>query len=437
MGKGGHRADSAQQVYTWDDVRQHDSASDKWIVINDDVYNVTEWAKRHPGGYRIISHYAGQDATEAFRAFHPTTKLVSKYMPGLHIGKLAPDAVVKDEEIKKDFIELRKTAEQMQLFTPSKTFFILIFLHLVFFDALAYFTMYYFGTGWLPYCASAVFYCISLAEAGWAQHDYGHLSVFKDNRLNHIFHTIVINVMKGASSSWWQHLHNQHHSKPNVINKDPDVRLDPFFVVGEEIPKKMAEKKNGLFPYNLQQYYFFAVGPPLLFPIYFQYRVFKHPISRGHWVDVFTMFLFYIKFLLLYVPLLGIFGTLKFFFLLRCLDSQWFVWVSQSNHIPMDIEQDTEKPWLALQLSATCNVEKSWFNDWFTGHLNFQIEHHLFPTMPRHNLYKIQPHVRALCAKYNIPYCVKSLPTAFADIVRALKRSGEIWEKHHRQLHVS
>ena len=34
-------------------------------------------------------------------------------MPGLHIGKLAPDAVVKDEEIKKDFIELRKTAEQM------------------------------------------------------------------------------------------------------------------------------------------------------------------------------------------------------------------------------------------------------------------------------------------------------------------------------------
>jgi len=34
-------------------------------------------------------------------------------MPGLHIGKLAPDEVVKDEDMKKDFIELRKTAEQM------------------------------------------------------------------------------------------------------------------------------------------------------------------------------------------------------------------------------------------------------------------------------------------------------------------------------------
>jgi len=63
MGKGGRGADGEQQLYTWDDIRQHDSVSDKWIVINDDVYNITEWAKRHPGGFRVISHYAGQDAT--------------------------------------------------------------------------------------------------------------------------------------------------------------------------------------------------------------------------------------------------------------------------------------------------------------------------------------------------------------------------------------
>lgn len=230
-------------------------------------------------------------------------------------------------------------------------------------------------------------------------------------------------------------MHNQHHSKPNVINKDPDVRLDPFFAVGETIPKKLAEKQNSKIPYNWQQYYFFAVGPPLLFPVYFQYMVFKHPIVRREWLDVFMMSLFYVKFLVLYVPLLGLLGALKFFFLLRCLDSHWFVWVSQSNHIPMDIEEDKERPWLALQLYATCNVEKSLFNDWFTGHLNFQIEHHLFPTMPRHNLHKIQPYVREVCAKHNIPYKLKSLPEAFADIVRSLKRSGEIWQQHYNRLH--
>ena len=59
----------------------------------------------------------------------------------------------------------------------------------------------------------------------------------------------------------------------------------------------------------------------------------------------------------------------------RCLESHWFVWVSQSNHVPMEILDDLDRPWLSLQLHATCDIEQSWFNDWFTGHLNFQIEH--------------------------------------------------------------
>jgi len=67
MGKGGRGVDSAQPVYTWDDIRQHDTTSDKWIVINDNVYDITEWAKRHPGGFRIISHYAGQDASVSYQ----------------------------------------------------------------------------------------------------------------------------------------------------------------------------------------------------------------------------------------------------------------------------------------------------------------------------------------------------------------------------------
>lgn len=59
----------------------------------------------------------------------------------------------------------------------------------------------------------------------------------------------------------------------------------------------------------------------------------------------------------------------------RVLESHWFTWVSQSNHIPMDIDRDTAEPWIRLQMKATCDIEQSFFNDWFTGHLNFQIEH--------------------------------------------------------------
>jgi len=431
MGKGGRATDDVQsdkdQRFSWDEVKTHSKSDNGWIVIEDNVYDITRWARKHPGGSRILGHYAGQDASEAFKAFHTNMGFVSKFMKPIQIGKVEPVSRPSDEEMKKDFIELRRRAEQMDLFTPSKLFYTFIVGHLIFFEVLAYLTLWYFGVGWLPWMVSVLFNTIVQAEAGWSQHDFGHLSVFKNNKINHTFHSLVMNLIKGASTSWWQHLHNQHHAKPNVIDKDPDVRLDALFVLGDEIPKRVAKDQKKSLPYNWQHQYFFAIGPPLLFPIYFQYMIFRHPITRKQWMDVFLMTLFYLKLIFLYTPFLGIFGALKYYFIIRCLESHWFVWVSQSNHIPMEIDEDKERPWLSLQLHATCDIEKSYFNDWFTGHLNFQIEHHLFPTMPRHNLYKIQPYAKALCEKHNIPYKVKTLSGAFHDIVKSLKHSGEVW----------
>lgn len=438
MGKGGKRSESeVGQEISWDEVRKHTKENDKWIVIEEKVYDVSQFARRHPGGSRIIGHYAGQDASEAFKAFHTNMGKVSKYMTPLNIGSVGTPCKVDEEEMRKDFVKLRKNAEDMNLFEPSKVFYLLVIGHLIFFEILAYQILNYFGTNWLAYLASVACYVIVQSEAGWSQHDFGHLSVFKNNRWNHIMHSFVMNCLKGASTSWWQHLHNQHHSKPNVINKDPDVRLEQMFVLGEEMPKRIAKEKKKSLPYNWQHRYFFAIGPPLLFPIYFQYMIFKHPIVRRNWLDVLLMTTFYIKLLFLYSPMLGVFGAIKYYFLVRCLESHWFVWVSQSNHIPMEIDDDKERPWLSLQLHATCDVEKSFFNDWFTGHLNFQIEHHLFPTMPRHNLYKIKPQVEALCAKHGIPYQCKTLSEAFHDIVKSLKHSGEIWYAHYQSYHVS
>ena len=61
----------------------------------------------------------------------------------------------------------------------------------------------------------------------------------------------------------------------------------------------------------------------------------------------------------------------------RIIESHWFVWVTQSNHIPMDIEDDKERCWFQAQIHTTCNVEANYFNTWFTGHLNYQVEHQL------------------------------------------------------------
>ena len=56
--------------------------------------------------------------------------------------------------------------------------------------------------------------------------------------------------------------------------------------------------------------------------------------------------------------------------------------------------------------------------------LNFQIEHHLFPTMPWHNLPKVAPLVRFLCAKHGTEYLEKLLLRALQDIIGSLRKSG-------------
>ena len=48
--------------FTWEEIRRHSTRKDRWIVIDDRVYNITNWLK-HPGGQMLLNHYAGQDAT--------------------------------------------------------------------------------------------------------------------------------------------------------------------------------------------------------------------------------------------------------------------------------------------------------------------------------------------------------------------------------------
>ncbi|CAH1788188.1 unnamed protein product [Owenia fusiformis] len=402
------------------------------------AYDITTWARRHPGGSKVISHYAGQDASEAFRAFHPDLNHVKKFLKPIELGPVIDENhTEKEKDLIKDMDELNKTAEKMGLFKPSVTFFTLHLAHILALEAAAFLVMYYFGTGWIPFITSCILFGTMEAQAAWTQHDYGHVSVFKSVTLNHLLHHFTMGFLKGASPDWWRHMHYQHHAKPNVMDKDPDVRLDQLFVVGQTMPIKVAKKGDSKMPYNLQHNYFFALGPPLLFPVFFQIMTIRHIIKRRLWKDALSTFGFYVKLLVLYYPMLGFWWTLAFYEITRIIESHWFTWVSQSNHIPMEIEEDRAEAWLPLQLHATCDIEKSFFNDWFTGHLNFQIEHHLFPRMPRHNLYKVAPLVKSLCEKYGVKYQVKSLGTAFVDIVKSLKNSGELWEAACHAHHIN
>ncbi|KAI1717767.1 fatty acid desaturase domain-containing protein [Ditylenchus destructor] len=73
------------------------------------------------------------------------------------------------------------------------------------------------------------------------------------------------------------------------------------------------------------------------------------------------------------------------------------------------------------------------FIDWLWGGLNYQIEHHLFPTMPRNNLKKVMPLVQEFCRENNLPYMVDDYVTGWKYEIEQFRRVAKIAaEKLHR-----
>lgn len=84
-----------------------------------------------------------------------------------------------------------------------------------------------------------------------------------------------------------------------------------------------------------------------------------------------------------------------------------------------------------MQILTTRNTKAGWFNNWFTGGLDRQIEHHLFPTMPRHNYPVISPQVEAMCRKHGLEYEDVSVAAASISVLKALKEIADAATEKH------
>lgn len=82
--------------FTYAEVKKHNKEDDVWIIVNDKVYDCTEYLELHPGGIESITMNGGMDATEDFVAIHSTkaTKMLDKY----YIGDLDKSSIGNETE---------------------------------------------------------------------------------------------------------------------------------------------------------------------------------------------------------------------------------------------------------------------------------------------------------------------------------------------------
>jgi len=95
------------------------------------------------------------------------------------------------------------------------------------------------------------------------------------------------------------------------------------------------------------------------------------------------------------------------------------------THKPV-VQPNEHRKWLEYASKYTTNIEPSWWCDWWMGYLNYQIEHHLFPTMPQFRQRSISPRVKSLFEKHGLTYDIKSYWQALETTVRNLDEVGQV-----------
>ena len=265
---------------------------------------------------------------------------------------------------------------------------------------------------------------ITLTQIAFLGHDAAHMQIFKSGRKNEWASLILANVLVGLSYGWWQDKHSRHHANPNVKGKDPDIDMDVIAFTPEK-----AESANAFMRwwYKRQGYLFFPLVCLEGINLHVQsFRALFQPGgSRHRWLELSLLTLrvggiIFVAFWFLSPLIAASFLAVQlavFGFYMGCSFAP--------NHKGMEIlPKDLKVDFFQRQVLTSRNISGSPFKDLLFGGLNYQIEHHLFPAMPRVALREVAPMVKKFCAEKGVRYSETTMVQSFKIVVEYLNRVG-------------
>jgi fatty acid desaturase len=265
---------------------------------------------------------------------------------------------------------------------------------------------------------------VILTQYAFLAHEAAHRQVFASGKVNDVVGRVLANFFVGISYSWWMTKHSRHHANPNILGKDPDIERDFVSFTPED-----ASKARGLYAWatKRQGYLFF---PALMFEgINLHILGFKTVFGRGRvdkrWLEIsmlVTRISAYLAVIFLFLPLVMAFA---FIGVQVAVFGVYMGATFAPNHKGMPIlDHDSKVDFLRRQVLTSRNIKGNWVMDTFMGGLNYQIEHHLFPNMPRPHLAKAQEIAKEYCETHTVPYTETTLVESYGIVVRYLNRVG-------------
>ena len=278
------------------------------------------------------------------------------------------------------------------------------------------------GQSWWQ-LAVAGFLAVVFAHVGFLAHDAGHQQIFTTRRSNDLAGILLANLAVGLGYGFWLDKHNRHHAHPNQDGKDPDINFGALAFTARQAG---GRGRLARFAYRYQAYFFFPLLTLTAFGLHVDSAVYLAGRAGRHRVWERLLFAAHV---------VGYVGVV--FWVLSPVKATVFILVQQGlvglylgaafapNHKGMPIlDADDHSDFLRRQVLTSRNVRSGRLVDLALGGLNYQIEHHLFPSMPRPSLRLAQPMVREFCAETGVPYVECGLVGSYRQAIGHLHTVG-------------
>ena len=279
------------------------------------------------------------------------------------------------------------------------------------------------GDSWFQLLIAAAL-GILLTQVAFLSHEAAHRQILTSGPANDRLARILASGVVGMSYSWWTTKHTRHHANPNRVGKDPDIEVDTISFLDADASQARGIRR---FITQRQGWLFFPLltleGLNLHF-ISLRHLFGREPV-KGRWVE---LGMIAARFAVIWTPVFLFLPLGMAFAFLGVQLAVFGVYMGASfapNHKGMPvIDKDAKLDFFSKQVRTSRNVSGGWWATWLMGGLNYQVEHHLFPNMPRPHLAKAREIVMDQCRALDVPYTETTLWRSYGIVIAYLNRVG-------------
>jgi fatty acid desaturase len=288
-----------------------------------------------------------------------------------------------------------------------------------------------FAAGWVVFAligdtwwqlVTAAFLAVAYTQVSFLGHDAGHQQIFRDRRANDAVGLGLAGLV-GLSYGWWVDKHNRHHANPNVEGADPDLEITAL-----AFTDRQSRATTGFHRW-MAKYQAFLFFPLLLLEgIDLHWSGIKAACRSGMRTRRVEAVLLPTHIAVYLAAVFLVLSPGRALVFIAVHQALWGVYMGCSfapNHKGMATLTDPHQlDFLRKQVLTSHNVNSGRWVDFTLGGLNYQIEHHLFPSMPRPNLRRAQLLVHDFCVAREISYSQSGLLSSYGHVLRYLHEIG-------------